>query len=228
MGQGYRDFPMPLAQVVQARSWLADPRQGAMARVAASVLLLRASPSGIEVYAGNRAASMAFAGGVLAFPGGGYEPGDGGPSQTALRELAEETGVQLAGVGELSPLARWVTPGFEPRRFDTYFYTATVPTEQRPKLQSSEFTSSGWSRPQDLLSRATTGKIILMPPTRVLLEQVAASADVGQFVALRRDLSPIVAWPVEHSGLWWTRAPIDAAGAPTGAQMTQEMHGFNH
>lgn len=87
---------------------------------AATVLLLRDGDTGVEVFSIRRAASMVFAGGVIAFPGGGVDPSDydavptSGPTPrdwstrlgvestrasavvtAALRECFEETGMLL-------------------------------------------------------------------------------------------------------------------------------------
>lgn len=87
---------------------------------AATVLLLRDTGTGPEVFSIRRAASMVFAGGVIAFPGGGVDPSDyepipaEGPTSeewalrlgversrafavvtAALRECFEETGMLL-------------------------------------------------------------------------------------------------------------------------------------
>src|SRR5450631_2218053 len=49
--------------------------------------------------------------GQAAFPGGAVEPDDDGPAATALREAAEETGLDPAGVEVLAVLpALWVPP----------------------------------------------------------------------------------------------------------------------
>lgn len=93
------------------------------ARRAATVLLLRDAADGIEVHMLRRRTSMAFAGGVYAYPGGGVDPRDerpvgwaGPPLKVwadrlgvdrpdaaqaivcaAVRETFEEAGVLLAG-----------------------------------------------------------------------------------------------------------------------------------
>lgn len=93
----------------------------AVPRNASTVLLLRDGAEGLEVFLVRRARSMAFAGGMFAFPGGSVEPGDGDwigsmPDRwsellaygeqalarelvgAAVRETLEECGVWL-GVG---------------------------------------------------------------------------------------------------------------------------------
>ena len=95
----------------------AEPRQ------AATVLLLRDGPDGLEVYLQRRTTGMPFAGGMTAYPGGGVDARDGDteigwsgppPAQwagafgcderiarelvcAAVRETFEEAGVLLAG-----------------------------------------------------------------------------------------------------------------------------------
>src|SRR5580693_9469824 len=93
------------------------------ARDAATVMLLRPAPAGLEVYMMRRQASMAFAAGMSVFPGGSVDPRDAdeevawaGPDAAAwgrvldvppeqaralvcaaVRETFEESGVVLAG-----------------------------------------------------------------------------------------------------------------------------------
>ncbi|WP_059010546.1 NUDIX hydrolase [Streptomyces specialis] len=74
------------------------------ARPAATVMLLRDGPAGVEVYLLRRRASMAFAGGAYAYPGGAVDPRDvaavgagGAVVRAAVRETFEEAGVLLAG-----------------------------------------------------------------------------------------------------------------------------------
>ena len=109
--------------VEHARRFAAEGRTPAVPRRAATVLLLREAPPGFEVYAIRRAASMAFASGMYAFPGGGVDARDEaadvewvGPDPAwwatalglpapqaravvcaAVREVFEESGVLLAG-----------------------------------------------------------------------------------------------------------------------------------
>jgi 8-oxo-dGTP pyrophosphatase MutT (NUDIX family) len=78
----------------------------------------------------------------------------------------------------LAPWSRWITPEFEKRRFDTYFFVAALPEGQRPRDVSGEADHTMWVRPADALARADTGEITLLPPTRATLGALAPCADV--------------------------------------------------
>ena len=56
---------------------------------AATILLLRDTDLGVEVFSIRRAASMVFAGGMIAFPGGGVDPSDYDPLPSAGPDGAE-------------------------------------------------------------------------------------------------------------------------------------------
>lgn len=63
-----------------------------------------AVPSDLDVLLLARAASLAHHPGQVAFPGGRLEPDDDGPVGAALREAAEETGLDPSGVEVLGTL----------------------------------------------------------------------------------------------------------------------------
>ena len=69
-------LPLPDALVAQARSYAEGGGTPAEPRDAATVVLLRPGSSGPEVYLLRRQTSMAFAGGMCVFPGGGVDPRD--------------------------------------------------------------------------------------------------------------------------------------------------------
>ncbi|WDZ85571.1 NUDIX hydrolase [Micromonospora cathayae] len=94
----------------------------------------------------------------------------------------------------LLPWSRWVTPEFEPRRFDTYFFVALLPEGQRTRDVSGEADHTLWVRPADALRRAAAGELTMLPPTLLTLEQVAAAgdlADVARIAADRDAATPI-------------------------------------
>jgi len=128
--------PLPQKLVDQAAAFASGEATPAEPRNAATVVLLRPGDDGTsEVYLLRRQTSMAFAGGMCVFPGGGVDPRDfsdddggdlawAGPSPqewathlgvevplaralvcAAVRETFEESGVLLAGEGPDSVVA---------------------------------------------------------------------------------------------------------------------------
>jgi 8-oxo-dGTP pyrophosphatase MutT (NUDIX family) len=70
------------------------------AKPAATVMLLRDTPDGVEVFMLRRTKAAAFAGGMYVFPGGKVDEADGHGDEAfviaAIRECYEEAGVLLA------------------------------------------------------------------------------------------------------------------------------------
>lgn len=64
----------------------------------------------------------------------------------------------------------WVTPGFEKRRYDTFFFTAVLPDGQEPDDATSESAVSQWVAPSALLAEHRAGAALMLPPTVLQLE----------------------------------------------------------
>ncbi len=237
-------IPLPPHLVEQAREYADGTRQPAEPRDAATVVLLRRSATGPSIYLLRRQSSMAFAGGMCVFPGGGVDPRDfdatvawAGPPPAdwaarlgvdeaearalvcaAVRETFEESGVLLAGTsaddvvadttGEdweadrvalesrelamsdfcsrrglvlrsdlLGVWAGWQTPVFEPRRYRTWFFVASLPEGQRTRDVSSESSSVAWMPALEAVQAVDDGELMMMPPTYL------TCLEVGQFAA---------------------------------------------
>lgn len=95
-------LPVPAKVADRARDLAAGRVRPAEPRPAATVVLLRDGAAGPQLYLIRRQASMAFAGGMYAFPGGRVD-GDEDSRTAALRELFEETSVLLAGPASGDP-----------------------------------------------------------------------------------------------------------------------------
>ena len=83
------------------------PALGGRARRAAVLILIGDGANGPEVMFVERAATLRTHAGQIAFPGGAQDPEDVDLADTALREAAEETGLDRAGVevlGRLPPV----------------------------------------------------------------------------------------------------------------------------
>ena len=52
----------------------------------------------------------------------------------------------------LGPWAHWITPEFEERRYDTWFFVAALPEGQRTRDVSGEADHTVWIRPADAAS----------------------------------------------------------------------------
>jgi 8-oxo-dGTP pyrophosphatase MutT (NUDIX family) len=125
-----------------ARAVLSGRQPPAVPRDAATVMLLRSDPAGLQVYMLRRQASMAFAAGAYVFPGGSVDPRDAdekvawaGPAAAewgrifaappalaralvcaAVRETFEESGVLLAGESAESVVADTTSADWESDR----------------------------------------------------------------------------------------------------------------
>jgi len=153
-------------------------RRAVRPRPAASVMTIWHDPSGLpHIFMGRRDASLRFMPGYLVFPGGRVERRDeygskkdhltkactqtlqaelGSASwpqtfaRAALRECVEETGLDLAPYldGNLTYIARAITPPHFSMRYDTRFFLATVVPSTQPPLPHAqgdgELLQPGW------------------------------------------------------------------------------------
>lgn len=90
----------------------------------------------------------------------------------------------------LRPWARWITPEFEPRRFDTYFFVAELPVEQETGWASGEADYQVWLPPAEALRRRAAGEIAMLPPTEVALRDLAEHRTVGDVLAAATTRDP--------------------------------------
>lgn len=189
---------VPVAVAERAEQWGAADIP-VVPRVSASVVLLRDGLAGLETYLLHRHARMAFAASMVVFPGGGLDPVDATAPDPVracgVRETAEETGVALSA-DALRPWAHWVTPEVEPRRYDTVFYVAALPSGETAADVSGETDRAAWTRPADALHAASRGEIALMPPTVSILTELAAVDSVAAVLALAEGREIVTVLPV--------------------------------
>ena len=125
--------------------------------------------------------------------------------------LIKEAGLRLI-LDKLIPFAHWITPEFEPRRFDTYFFLVAAPEGQRARHDGREAVDHVWLPPQDLLERRLRGEAKLMFPTRLNLEKLARSATVADAVRAAAAAKVVTVSPVmaERDGVRVLRIPAEA------------------
>jgi len=159
-------------------------------RQAATVIVLRGASEGLEVLLVKRTPEARFMGGVWVFPGGSVDDteGDGDRSHraAAVRELREETGIELANPEILVKFSRWITPAEVTIRFDTHFYLAPMPDGQEPIVDGAEIVDHRWFTPADALTANDGGEIVLVFPTIKHLEQLRPFASADELLAYAR------------------------------------------
>lgn len=178
--------PFPDASVPDAAS-------AVVPRPAATVMLLRDRPAGMEVLLLQRAASTPFVPGAHVFPGGAVDAADddhddddvvvGLSRDEADRILgvAGETGTRTIAdlyrehrlrvpLDQVAYVSNWITPEPSPRRYDARFFAAAMPEAQRAGPDGWEAVDAGWWKPSDALADWQAGRIDLIEPTVVSLQ----------------------------------------------------------
>ncbi|MCW2615382.1 MAG: hydrolase [Frankiales bacterium] len=88
----------------------------------------------------------------------------------------------------LRPLAHWITPEVEAKRFDTRFFLARMPAGQVCREVGGEADQRVWVRPADALEQG----LRMLPPTAVALQDLAAFAEVDAALAAERTIRPVL------------------------------------
>jgi 8-oxo-dGTP pyrophosphatase MutT (NUDIX family) len=102
---------------------------------------------------------------------------------SAWHELVRAAGL-VPALDLVHPFARWVTPAFEPRRFDTVFLAAVAPADQVAMLDGHETTRLEWMRPSDAIAQhRADGDVQLPPPTLATLLSIAEHDAAGASAA---------------------------------------------
>jgi 8-oxo-dGTP pyrophosphatase MutT (NUDIX family) len=217
-------------------------------RPAATVIVLRPCGAGapFEVLMVRRNDKVAFMAGAYVFPGGRVDDTDaildadrhderwsarfGDLSAVeeaqyraaAARELLEEADVRI-DPADLVPLAHWVTPEIEIRRFDTRFFLVRMPPGQEAHHDEGETTALQWLGPADAIQAARDGTIMLPPPTWTTLKRLARHGTIEDVLETARvstivRVQPMLIKTGEHTLLTLpgdpTYPPIDGWEVP--------------
>jgi len=175
------------------------------ARPAATVIVLRPGEP-FEFLLLRRNDKVAFMAGSYVFPGGRVDAADhpapgaalapatfsdlsaaeeAAYRQAAVREVMEEANVAIAPA-DLAPLAHWVTPEIESRRYDTRFFLARLPAGQDPRHDDGEMTALEWMSPRAAIGRFERRELLLPPPTWTTIRQLEKLASIDAVFAWAR------------------------------------------
>ncbi|WP_395656629.1 NUDIX hydrolase [Nocardioides sp.] len=216
--------PLPEGLVELAREFEDGRQEPAEPRNAATVILMRPSAEGPEVYYLRRHVTMDFAGGMCVYPGGGVDPRDfdvavgwAGPSPAewaerlrcdeetaralvgaAVRETFEESGVLLAGTSTTSVVADTTGADWEADR---------VALESRDLSMTEFLTRRGLVLRTDLLGVWDAWLTPVFEPKRYRTWFFVALLPEGQ---VTRDVS------TESSSVTWLPARVAAEQADAG------------
>ena len=94
----------------------------------------------------------------------------------------------------LVPIAHWITPEVETRRFDTRFLAAALRAGQDVDAHVTETDSAHWMAPADALAEHRRGALAMLPPTVAVLADLAGRRSVGDALnwARTREVVPLL------------------------------------
>lgn len=94
----------------------------------------------------------------------------------------------------LVPIAHWITPEVETRRFDTRFLAAALPAGQDVDAHVTEADSAHWMAPAEALAEYRRGALAMLPPTVAVLADLAGQRSVGDALhwARSREVVPLM------------------------------------
>ena len=95
--------------------------------------------------------------------------------QLSLADLLRRRGLVLRS-DLLGAWAHWITPDFEPRRYDTRFFVAVLPEGQQTRDVSGESDAVAWMRPREALDAVRDGRLDMMTPTVRTCTEIAGFA----------------------------------------------------
>ena len=164
---------------------------------AATVILVRDAPGGLETLMLRRSSKVAF-GGMWVFPGGKVDAADRAgleaddeleaARRAAVRETVEEAGLAIPA-SSLVPFSHWTPPAIAPVRFHTWFFLAPAPAG-RVAIDQGEIHEHAWMRPDEALRRRDAREIELAPPTFVTLFELSRFGAVAPALAAARARTP--------------------------------------
>ena len=166
-------------------------------RQAATVIVLRGGSETLEVLLVKRNPQQRFMGGAWVFPGGAVDvdegTGDAAHRAAGVREVLEESAIELPDPGALVRFSRWITPAVVSIRFDTHFFLAEAPEGAEPEPDGGETVDLGWFTPRGAIEAHERSEILLVFPTIKTLEQLDAFSSAAELLewAAGREVEPV-------------------------------------
>jgi hypothetical protein len=117
----------------------------------------------------------------------------------------------LPATDALVPFARWITPAFLPKRFDTHFFLALAPPDHALAHDGRETVDSLWIAPAQAL-KLNGERFKLLFPTERNLWKLARHADAAAALAAARATPVVIVVPerTQVDGGQGPRIPLEA------------------
>lgn len=87
--------------------------------------------------------------------------------------------------------SRWITPQSQPRRYDTWFFTAELPPGQKSRDVGGEADHTQWTDPAIVASEWNAGRMPMLPPTVIACTELAERRTLTGVRNAQRDIVPI-------------------------------------
>jgi|TARA_R110000751_G_scaffold2018_5_gene8353 8-oxo-dGTP pyrophosphatase MutT (NUDIX family) len=131
--------------------------------------------------------------------------------ERSFLDVVREADVRLRLHG-LSDFARWITPTFMNKRFDTWFYVARAPERQIAACDGYETVDAEWLSPAGALALGEAGERTIIFPTRLNLELLAQANSAQDCItrAEARTIDPVLPQIVQRDGKNFLTIPENA------------------
>ncbi|MGH9937710.1 MAG: MBL fold metallo-hydrolase [Blastocatellia bacterium] len=96
--------------------------------------------------------------------------------RVSFKESLEREGLAL-DAGSLIEAPRWVTPATSPRRYNTRFFAAWLPSGQETEVIPGELETGEWLRPKEALRKWIDGDCVIVTPIFCAIQSLAEGVE---------------------------------------------------
>ena len=109
----------------------------------------------------------------------------------------------------LGAWSHWITPTFEPRRFDARFFVAVLPEGQEVGHLAREADHAVWAPLSKVLAAVDSGETAMLPPTHITCRELARlSAGEVLAASAQRRIFPIAPELVQVDGQYFLKTAL--------------------
>lgn len=84
--------------------------------------------------------------------------------------------------------AHWVTPEYEPKRYDVRVFVAKMPESQTAVVRTRDPHAAGWFTPASVLAAHAAGEVVLTPTALICIEDAGRFTSADEFF----DYTPVI------------------------------------